>query len=186
MGGAILGPVDYITGPVKTLIRNTGPTMNPLAAWVALKGLETLSLRVDRGQASALTVARFLESHSAVASVHYPMLDSHPQHDLAKAQMTGGGTIVTFEVATSHADGHGAGGGGQQAAFKALDALRLFDISNNFGDAKSLVTHPATTTHHRIGPAARTAMGISDATIRLSVGLEDPADLIADLDAALG
>ncbi len=186
MGGAILGPIDYITGPVKTLIRNTGPTMNPLAAWVALKGLETLSLRVERGQASALAVARFLESHPAVASVHYPMLDSHPQHDLAKTQMTGGGTIVTFEVAASHADRDGAGGGGQQAAFKALDALRLFDISNNFGDAKSLVTHPATTTHHRIGPAARTAMGISDATIRLSVGLEDPADLIADLDAALG
>lgn len=181
MGGAILGPIDYITGPVKTLIRNTGPTMNPLSAWVALKGLETLSLRVERGQASALTVARFLESHSAVAAVRYPMLDSHPQHDLAKAQMTGGGTIVTFDVATARVDGDG-----QRAVFKVLDALRLFDISNNFGDAKSLVTHPATTTHHRIGPEARTAMGIADATIRLSVGLEDPADLIADLDAALG
>ena len=174
LGGAVLGSRDFIEGPVKTLIRNTGPTMSPVTAWVALKGLETLRLRVEQAQRSALDIARFLEGHPRVAWVRYPMLASHPQHDLARPQMSGGGTIVTFAVDD-----------GRSGAFAVADALQLFDISNNFGDARSLVTHPATTTHHRIGPQARARVGITDATIRLSVGLEDRQDLVADLDHAL-
>lgn len=174
LGGAILGPADFVDGPVKTLIRNTGPTMSPMTAWVALKGLETLRLRVEHASGSALGIARFLEAHPRVASVRYPLLESHPQHELARDQMSGGGTLVTFAL-----------DGDKDEAFAVADALRLFDISNNFGDAKSLLTHPATTTHHRIGPEARARVGITDATLRLSVGLEDPADLVADLTAAL-
>lgn len=174
LGGAILGSRDFIEGPVKTLIRNTGPSMSPVTAWVTLKGLETLRLRVEAAQRSALAIATHLESHASVTGVRYPGLESHPQRELVVRQMSGGGTIVTFAVE-----------GGQEAAFDVIDALRLFDISNNFGDAKSLVTHPGTTTHHRIGPQARAAMGISDGTVRLSIGLEDCQDLLEDLDHAL-
>lgn len=174
LGGAILGPEEFITGPVKTLIRNTGPTMSPMTAWVALKGLETLRLRVDRCSATALAIAEWLTEQPGVTWVRYPFLESHPQQALAQRQMTGGGSIVTFEVA-----------GGTAGAFAVVDRLRLFAISNNFGDAKSLVTHPATTTHHRIGPEARAEMGITDGVIRLSIGLEDPEDLRADLSSAL-
>ncbi len=175
LGGAILGPADIVNGPVKALIRNTGPTMSPFTAWVALKGLETLRLRVAHASATALAVARSLEAHPRVAWVRYPHLESHPQYELARRQMSAGGTIVTFSLE-----------GGRPEAFAAINALTSFDISNNFGDAKSLVTHPATTTHHRIGPEARARVGITEATVRLSIGLEDSADLIADLDAALG
>lgn len=174
LGGVILGPADYVNGPVKHLMRNTGPSMSPFNAWVMLKGLETLSLRVRAQTASALTVAEHLQRHGRVRRVLHPWLASHPQHDLATRQMLGGGTIVTFEV-----------DGGQREAFEVLDALEMIDISNNLGDTKSLITHPATTTHRRLGPAGRAEQGITDAVIRLSVGLEDVADIMADLDQAL-
>ncbi len=174
LGGVVLGPQDYIAGPVKHLMRSTGPSLSPFNAWVLLKGLETLSLRVRHQTATASALAQTLEQHRAVRAVRYPWLASHPQHDLARAQLDGGGTIVTFEVA-----------GGKDAAFAVLDALQLVDISNNLGDAKSLATHPATTTHRRIGAPARAELGITDGVIRLSVGLEDVDDLTADLLQAL-
>lgn len=174
MGGAILGSTDYITGPVKTMMRHTGPSISPFNAWIMTKGLETMRLRVDHANRNALVLAEHLEQHPRVNWVRYPYLPSHPQHDLAKAQMSGGGTVLTFEL-----------DGGKQAAFDFLDSLTLVDISNNLGDAKSLVTHPATTTHHRMGPEGRAAVGITDGLVRLSVGLEDVEDLREDLDRAL-
>jgi O-succinylhomoserine sulfhydrylase len=174
LGGAIVGTRDYIEDPVKTLIRNTGPSMSPFNAWVALKGLETVGIRTKAMMAGALEVASFLEAHDRVATVRYPYLASHPQYELAQRQMSGGGSIVTFSVS-----------GETQDAFALMDSLQLFSISNNFGDAKSLVTHPATTTHQKLGPEARAAVGISNTTIRLSIGLEDVADLLTDLDQAL-
>lgn len=189
LGGAILGPRDYIDGPVQTLIRNTGPSMSPFTAWVLLKGLETLSLRVRAQCASALRIARWLEARPEVADVRYPFLDSHPQVALAKAQMSGGGTVVTFTLgglgADRGADDDGAARLAKQHTFAFLDALRLIDISNNLGDAKSLITHPATTTHRKVGPDGRRAVGIGEATVRLSVGLEDVEDLLDDLEQAL-
>ncbi|HEX8498449.1 MAG TPA: O-succinylhomoserine sulfhydrylase [Actinomycetales bacterium] len=175
LGGAVLGPVEFIDGPVQTLMRHTGPSLSPFNAWVLTKGLETMSLRVERQVASALRIAGWLEAHDAVRSVRYPFLPSHPQHDLARAQMSAGGTVVTLEL-----------DGGKPAAFKALDALRCIDISNNLGDSKSMVTHPATTTHRRLGEEGRRAVGITDGIVRLSVGLEDPDDLVDDLAQALG
>ena len=178
LGGAILGKEGYIRGAIEPLMRHTGPSMNPFAAWVLTKSLETMRLRVERQAESALRIARHLETHPRIASVRYPFLESHPQYELARSQMTGGGTVVTFALDAPEAEG-------KRAAFATLDALRIIDISNNLGDAKSLVTHPATTTHRRLSPEARAAAGITDAVIRLSVGLEDPDDLIADLDQAL-
>ena len=175
LGGAVLGSREFIDGPVKNLMRHTGPAMSPFNAWVLVKGLETLSLRVEKQAASALAVAQSLEEHPRVTRVVYPWLESHPQHELARRQMSGGGTVVTFEVA-----------GGKAEAFAVMNALRIVDISNNLGDAKSMVTHPATTTHRRLSPQARAAVGITDGTVRISIGLEDPADLIEDLTAALG
>ncbi len=175
LGGAILGPADYIDGPVKNLMRHTGPSMSPFNAWVMLKGLETLSMRVERQHQNALTVAAYLASHPRVARVLHPWLPTHPQHDLARRQMLGGGTVLTFGI-----------DGGKAEAFAVMNALQIVDISNNLGDAKSLITHPATTTHRRLTPEARAAVGITDGTIRLSVGLEDPGDLIEDLASALG
>ena len=166
---------EFIDGPVKNLMRHTGPAMSPFNAWVLVKGLETLSLRVEKQAASALAVAQSLEEHPRVTRVVYPWLESHPQHELARRQMSGGGTVVTFEV-----------DGGKAEAFAVMNALRIVDISNNLGDAKSMVTHPATTTHRRLSPEARAAVGITDGTVRISIGLEDPADLIEDLTAALG
>ncbi len=178
IGGAILGKEGYIRGSIEPLMRHTGPSMSPFTAWVLSKSLETMRLRVDRQSESALRIARWLEAHPRVASVRYPFLESHPQYDLARRQMSGGGTVVTFALdAPAEA--------GKAAAFAALDALQIVDISNNLGDAKSLVTHPATTTHRRLTPEAREAAGITDAVIRLSVGLEDPDDLIEDLGRAL-
>jgi len=182
LGGAILGAKDYIRGGVETLMRHTGPSMSPFTAWVLLKGLETMGLRVDRQCTSALTVAQHLEAHARVRSVRYPFLPSHPQHDLAKRQMRAGGTVVTFDVDPGGRAGETAA---KDAAFAVLDAMRVIDISNNLGDAKSLVTHPATTTHRRMTREARAAAGITDATVRVSVGLEDVADLVEDLDQAL-
>jgi O-succinylhomoserine sulfhydrylase len=178
LGGAILGKEGYIRGSVEPLMRHTGPSMSPFNAWVLLKSLETMGLRVTRQCESALRIAAWLQEHPRVAMVRYPFLASHPQHDLARRQMTGGGTVVTFAVSAPDAEA-------KAAAFGVLDGLSLVDISNNLGDAKSLVTHPATTTHRRLTPEARAAAGITDGVIRLSVGLEDPDDLIADLGRAL-
>jgi O-succinylhomoserine sulfhydrylase len=174
LGGAILGPEQFIAEPVQNLMRHTGPSMSPFNAWVLTKGLETMAMRVERSSASALRIARWLEEQPKVRAVRYPFLDSHPQHDLAKAQMSAGGTVVTFELA-----------GGKDEAFRLLDGLRIIDISNNLGDSKSLITHPATTTHRRLGAEARLAVGITDGIVRVSVGLEDPDDLVEDLAQAL-
>lgn len=178
LGGAVLGSREYIDGPVQTLMRHTGPALSPFNAWTLLKGLETMPLRVRHSVASALTIAEFLEDHPAVRWVKYPYLKSHPQYELATSQMSGGGTVVTFELEAPD-------GKGKERAFEVLDKLRIVDISNNLGDAKSLVTHPATTTHRAMGPEGRAAVGITDAVVRVSIGLEDTEDLLNDLDDAL-
>jgi O-succinylhomoserine sulfhydrylase len=178
LGGAILGDLDYIDGPVQKLMRHTGPAMSAFNAWVLLKGLETLSLRVQHSNSAALRIAEFLERHPAVRWVRYPFLPSHPQYGLAKKQMSGGGTVVTFELDARR-------GAAKQRAFEVLDKLQLINISNNLGDAKSLVTHPATTTHRAMGPEGRAAIGLGDGVVRISVGLESTDDLLADLDQAL-
>ncbi len=178
LGGAILGDREYIDGPVQTLMRHTGPALSAFNAWTLLKGLETLAVRVNYSTDAALRIAEFLEGHPAVRWTRYPFLPSHPQHDLAKRQMSGGGTVITFELDAPD-------GGGKQRAFEVLDRLDLIDISNNLGDAKSLITHPATTTHRAMGPEGRAAIGLGDGVVRISVGLEGTEDLIADLDQAL-
>ena len=178
LGGAILGDKEYIDGPVQTLMRHTGPAISAFNAWTLLKGLETLAVRVNFSTQSALRIAEFLEGHPAIRWVRYPFLASHPQHELAKRQMSGGGTVVTFELDAPE-------DGGKQRAFELLDGLRLIDISNNLGDAKTLITHPATTTHRAMGPEGRAAIGLGDGVVRISVGLEGTEDLIADLDQAL-
>ncbi len=171
LGGAVLGPQRWIEETLQPFIRNTGPAISPFNAWVLLKGLETMELRVAAAEANARRVADALAGRAHVNRVLYPGREDHPQYDLARAQMTGGGTLVTFELA-----------GGKAAAFRFLDALRLVAISNNLGDSRSLATHPATTTHMRIGPEARARLGIGDGVIRLSVGLEDARDIIDDLE----
>jgi O-succinylhomoserine sulfhydrylase len=175
LGGAILGSEEFVDGPVQKLMRHTGPAISPFNAWTMLKGLETMAVRVNYSNASAQRVAEFLQDHSAVSWVKYPFLESHPQYDLAKRQMRGGGTVVTFELA----------GGTKQSAFDVLDKLQVIDISNNLGDSKSLITHPATTTHRAMGPEGRAAIGLGDAVVRVSIGLEGTEDLITDLDRAL-
>ena len=174
LGGAILGTTAFTTDELQPLMRHTGPSMSPFNAWVVLKSLETLGLRVERQTQAASRVAEALDKDPRVRRVWYPYLDSHPQAELARRQMRGGGTVVTFEV-----------DGGVPAAFAVVNGLNIIDISNNLGDAKSLVTHPATTTHRRLGPQVRADMGITDGVIRVSVGLEDPDDLLDDLDQAL-
>jgi O-succinylhomoserine sulfhydrylase len=175
LGGAVLGRADFIGGELKTFLRHTGPALSPFNAWVLVKGLETMDLRVDKMCDNALAVARFLEGHNSISRVLYPHLDSHPQVGLARRQMSKGGTIVSFELA-----------GGKAAAFGLLNALEIIDISNNLGDSKSLVTHPATTTHQRLPAEERARLGITDGMVRLSVGLEDVEDLKEDLARALG
>ncbi len=174
LGGAIMSTVDFKEKELKPFLRHTGPSLSPFNAWTLLKGMETLKLRVLAQCESALKIAAMLEEESGVSRVVYPFLETHPQHDLCKRQMTAGGTMVTFEVA-----------GGKKAAFDLLRNLQIIDISNNLGDAKSLVTHPASTTHRNIGQEARDAMGITEGMVRLSVGLEDVGDLVADLQQAL-
>ncbi|EFP58849.1 MULTISPECIES: O-succinylhomoserine sulfhydrylase [Dermacoccus] len=174
LGGAILGRREFIDGPVQNLVRHTGPTMSAFNAWVLLKGLETLRLRVEAQAATALTLAEVLEAHPKVSRVVHPFLVSHPQHELAKRQMSGGGSVVTFQI-----------DGDKAEAFALMNALRIVDISNNLGDSKSMITHPATTTHRRMGADARAAIGITDGTLRLSVGLEDAGDLVDDVRQAL-
>ncbi|QCQ92457.1 O-succinylhomoserine sulfhydrylase [Rhodococcus sp. SGAir0479] len=182
LGGAILGPQDYIDGPVQQLIRHTGPALSPFNAHTLLKGLETMPLRVGHSVDSALRIAQFLESEASVRWVKYPFLESHPQYELATSQMSGGGTVVTFELGTPPGGGEDAA---KKRAFELLNKLRIVDISNNLGDSKSLITHPATTTHRAMGPEGRAAIGLSDGVVRLSVGLEDPEDLLEDLAQAL-
>ncbi|HEU4363626.1 MAG TPA: O-succinylhomoserine sulfhydrylase [Mycobacterium sp.] len=179
LGGAILGDKEYIDGPVQELMRHTGPAISAFNAWVLLKGLETMAVRVDYANASALRIAEYLQVHPAVNWVRYPYLPSHPQYDLARRQMSGGGTVVTFALDAGE-------GVAKKRAFQVLDRLRLIDISNNLGDVKSLITHPATTTHRAMGPEGRAAIGLGDNVVRISVGLEGTDDLIADLDQALG
>ncbi|MCV7217299.1 O-succinylhomoserine sulfhydrylase [Mycobacterium crocinum] len=174
LGGAILGEKEYIDGPVQKLMRHTGPALSAFNAWVLLKGLETMSVRVDYSNRSAQRIAEFLESQPGVNWVKYPFLESHPQFDLAKRQMRGGGTVVTFEL-----------DGGKARAFEVLDKLQIIDISNNLGDAKTLITHPATTTHRAMGPEGRASIGLGDGVVRISVGLEGTEDLISDLERAL-
>lgn len=184
MGGAVLGATEFVRGPLQAMMRSTGPNLAPFNAWVLAKGLETMPLRVKAATASALDLAAWLEAQPGVASVRYPFLASHPQHELARAQMSGGGTVVTFSLEAG-ADDDADARRDTDRTFSFLDALRVVDISSNLGDAKSLVTHPATTTHRRIDPADRLALGIAPTTVRLSVGLEDVEDLREDLDAAL-
>lgn len=175
LGGVVLGSEDFVENTLKPFLRHTGPALSPFNAWVMLKGLETLELRVERHCASAARVASFLEGHDRVTRVIYPFLDSHPGSDLAKRQMAGGGGIVTFDIE-----------GGKAGAFRFLNGLKIVDISNNLGDSKSLITHPATTTHQRISEEERLEVGIKPTTVRLSVGLEDVEDLIGDIRDALG
>jgi O-succinylhomoserine sulfhydrylase len=175
LGGAILGSKEFILEKLQPIIRNTGPSLSPFNAWVLVKGMETLGLRIDRHCANAARVADALAGHPAIARVLYPGRNDHPQHKLAMKQMSGAGGVVTFDLKA-----------GKWAAFETLNRLRLIDISNNLGDAKSLVTHPATTTHMRIGAEERARLGINDGTVRISVGLEDVEDIIGDLVQALG
>ncbi len=174
LGGAILASEKYVKDDLGLFYRHTGPSLSPFNAWLLLKGLETLELRVERQCRTAANVASWLEQHPKVTRVVYPGLKSHPQYELARRQMSAGGTVVAFDIA-----------GNKEACFRFLDALALVDISNNLGDSKSLITHPATTTHSRLKPEERAELGIGDALVRLSLGLEAEADLIADLERAL-
>lgn len=172
LAGAICGSEEFITNTLLPFHRNTGPTLSAFNAWVVLKGLETLDLRIRRQSENAMKVARFLEGR--VPLVNYPGLPSHPQHDLALSQMAAVGPIFSFEL-----------DGGRTQAHGLLDALGLIDISNNIGDSRSLMTHPASTTHSGVAEDQRLLMGVREGMLRLNVGLEDPDDLIADLDQAL-
>jgi O-succinylhomoserine sulfhydrylase len=174
LGGAVLGSRKFVDEELTNFMRHTGPSLSPFNAWVLVKGLETLDLRLAAQCKTARNLAVFLGDHPKVARALYPELPSHPQSELARSQMSAGGTMVTFEVK-----------GGKAGAFRATNALALIDISNNLGDSKSLICHPATTTHQRVGPEERARLGIGDGVLRLSVGLEDEADLKADLEQAL-
>ena len=174
MGGLILGRRELIEADVHTIIRQTGPSISPFNAWVLLKGLETLPVRVKAMTESAGKIAEFLAGHPKIETIRYPHHASHPQYDLAKRQMAGGSTLVAFTPK-----------GGKAAAFAVSDALAVIAISNNLGDAKSIISHPATTTHQRFSDEEKAEMDITAGLLRLSVGLEDADDLIADLEFAL-
>jgi O-succinylhomoserine sulfhydrylase len=174
LGGLVCCDAAFKKDVLQPYLRNTGPGLSPFNAWVLLKGLETLDLRVRAACEAAARIARFLEAHPRIERVLYPGLESHPQHALARRQMRAGGTLVAFAV-----------GGGRPEAFRVVNRLELIKISNNLGDAKSLITHPASTTHSKIAAAERLSVGITEDLLRLSVGLEDVDDLIADLDRAL-
>jgi O-succinylhomoserine sulfhydrylase len=174
LGGVILCDEEFLKDHLQIFLRNTGPCISPFNAWLHLKSLETLSLRMRAHCENATKIADFLAEQKKVTRVLYPFRADHPQHNLARAQMEGGGGVVTFEVE-----------GGKDGAFRMERALQLVDISNNLGDTKSLMTHPATTTHQRLTPEARAELGVTDGMLRISVGLEDPADLCEDLDQAL-
>lgn len=174
LGGVVLSSKEWIADNLSNFMRQTGPSISPFNAWVMLKSLETLDLRVREHARNGEAVARFLEGHKKIERVLHPGLKSHPQHELAMRQMEMGGNLVAFDVA-----------GGQAGAFRFANELKVIKISNNLGDTKSLITHPATTTHQRLTPEQRASVGIGEGMVRLSVGLEDVQDLIEDLDAAL-
>jgi O-succinylhomoserine sulfhydrylase len=174
LGGVILCREDFLKDHLQIFLRQTGPSISPFNAWVHLKSLETLDLRMRAHCENASVVADFLAKQNKIVRVLYPFREDHPQAALARAQMSGGGGVVTFEIE-----------GGKAAAFRFANALGLIDISNNLGDAKSLITHPATTTHQRLSPAARAGLGVTDGMLRLSVGLEDADDLCEDIAQAL-
>lgn len=174
LGGVVLGSQAYVKDHLHNFLKHTGPSLSPFNAWVMLKGLETLPLRVRAQCETAAKIADHLAAQKGVTRVLFCGRSDHPQAALAKRQMLGSGQVVTFEIA-----------GGKPAAFRFLNALRLVKLSNNLGDAKSLITHPATTTHQRLKPEARAELGISDGMLRLSIGLETPSDLAADIDRAL-
>ena len=174
LGGVILGSRELIENEIYPFLKQTGPCLSPFNAWVFLKSLETLALRVRQQSETALKIAQFLQTHRHVRRVSYPGLPDHPQAEIVKRQMASGGTLVAFEVE-----------GGKEAAYAVGNRLSIIIIANNLGDAKSLITHPATTTHQRLTPEARAALGVTEGLLRLSAGLEDAEDLIADLSTAL-
>jgi O-succinylhomoserine sulfhydrylase len=174
LGGALVGSSALMEERLVPFLRSAGPTMSPFNAWVFLKGLETLQIRMERHSRSATVVARWLDEHPAVRRVYYPGLESHPQYALARAQQSDFGGIVSFDVAD------------RAAAWRIVDNLRLFSITANLGDAKSIVTHPATTTHGRLSAEDRESMNVGEGLLRLSVGLEDPNDLLCDIEQAIG
>ena len=174
LGGVVLSSKEWIDEKLHNFFRHTGPSLSPFNAWTLLKGLETLPVRVKQQTENAAKVADYLAGHKAIARVIYPGRADHPQADVVAKQMSGGSTLVAFDIS-----------GGRQASFAFLNKLRIVAISNNLGDAKSLITHPATTTHKNLAEEARAELGISDEMLRLSVGLEDVDDLIEDLDRAL-
>lgn len=174
LGGAVVGRKDVIRDPLVGFLRSAGPTLSPFNAWVILKGLETLKLRMQVHSQGAHEIAVWLEQHPAVARVFYPGLASHPQHALAMRQQASGGGVVSFEVK-----------GGREAAWKVIDSTEMISITANLGDAKTTITHPASTTHGRLSPEVRQAGGITDGLIRLAVGLEAVEDIRADLDRGL-
>lgn len=174
LGGALLGSFSYIQEKLLPFTRHTGPSLSPFSAWVLLKSLETMQMRVERMNSNAQAIAEYLEERKEIKSVRYPGLASHPDSAVIKSQMRGGGTTIGLEFK-----------GAQREAFAFMDALRIIDISNNLGDSKSLITHPASTTHRRLSPEVQAEMGINDSVLRLSVGLEHVDDLIKDIDQAL-
>ena len=174
IGGVVLGTRDYVRGTLEPYMKHTGGSMSPFNAWVMLKGIETLSLRCNASADAALRIARHLDRHPKLSRAIYPHLAGHPQYELAKDRMVKGGTVLSLDL-----------NGGKDAAFRFVNALRIFKISNNLGDAKSLVTHPATTTHQRLSEGQREHLGITGGLVRLSIGLEDPDDLVFDLETAL-
>jgi O-succinylhomoserine sulfhydrylase len=174
LGGVVLSSKEWISENLHDYFRHTGPAMSPFNAWTLLKGLETLPLRVRQQTENAGKVADFLAEQKAISKVIYPGRADHPQADIIAKQMTGGSTLVAFELK-----------GGKEAAFALQDALQIIKISNNLGDAKSIITHPATTTHKNLSDEARAELGISPGTVRLSLGIEDGGDLLGDLDQAL-
>jgi len=174
VGGAVVGPKALIDEDLFGVIRTTGPSMSPFTAWVALKGLETLNLRMNAHSQNAMQLARFLEQHPGVEKVYHPGLETHPQHDLAKIQQHGFGGVVSFVVA-----------GGREAAWRIIDATELLSITANLGDVKTTITHPATTTHGRVSDEVKTRTGISEGLVRVAVGLENVDDIIGDLARGL-
>lgn len=174
LGGAVLGAAKFVDGPLFTFLKHTGPALSPFNAWVLLKGLETLDLRMARHSENAESVAGWLDARHGVRRMLYPWHPAHPQTELARRMMRGGGSVIAFEIE-----------GGRQRAFRFLNALKLIDISNNLGDSKSLITHPATTTHSKLSPEEREHLGITEGLVRLHVGLEDVADIEDDLAQAL-
>jgi O-succinylhomoserine sulfhydrylase len=175
LGGAILGRRDLVMDGIYGFLRTAGPSLSPFNAWVLLKGLETLRIRMEAQSHSAMELAQWLEAHPRVRKVYYPGLPSHPQHALAAKQQRSGGAVVSFEVK-----------GGREEAWRVVDSTRLISITANLGDTKTTITHPATTTHGRISPEARARAGITENLLRVAVGLESVKDIRADLERGLG